>query len=70
MSKKKVEDYLNKKIEEYRPEVSEDKLSNECATCSMSEEMHRKHPINTCGKFKRADGGLTSHDGERRKDKW
>ncbi len=63
--RKKVEDYLRDVSDSYQPQYSDDPMENECATCTMSEESHKRFPKNTCDEFKSLK--MESKDGDTKK---
>lgn len=54
------------KVKKYLRGISDDDI---CGNCSMSRHMHSTTTKNTCNGFV-AGKGMTSHDGEARKDGW
>jgi hypothetical protein len=51
-AKDELNEYCKKIADEYKPNVSDDPMENECMECTMSEKLHEIHPEWTCGKFK------------------
>ncbi|KKN95753.1 hypothetical protein LCGC14_0176220 [marine sediment metagenome] len=43
--------YLQRKMDNYQAKNSPDPEQNECTKCFLTEQMHIKHPINTCANF-------------------
>lgn len=53
------------RVKKYLSNISNTEI---CVNCSMSRHMHEKYPKNACEQFK--GSGMTSYDGEARKDGW